>query len=794
MKANLFARSLGRPAKLAALCIVIAAHSLSTLALAESAEVSAGSPTPAADVFRPMPIPVERSANQRWLNKPVLESRILDSMENASAWSHRGPGQMTFTAERVHEGRQSLRLTSPTITDKPNVGAGRPHGEATVSRHFNKEDWSTFNRISIRVYPTMPGFKIGSVVLQLHRELDETNRYEANPTHGGLHYALVQPNQWNHIVWEITHLKRDKVTRLDLTYRLQGNEPGAASTVVFDWDLLELQKVEPDYVEGWAVGPGRISFSHSGYATAGAKRAFAAKTDAKEFQVLDASGKTLLTKPVASMRTDLGEFAILDFSEFGTPGTYSLKLGPIQSQPFPITADPWRGSIWKTINLFYCERCGQKIPGIHDECHLDWQARHNDKTVPVFGGWHDAGDLSQGLINTGEATYAMFALAERLGQRDQPLRRRLVEEARYGLDWLLKTRFGDGYRVSWSTMDYWTDNQIGTPDDTFSHNVSNSPFDNATASAACAIAARVLQDVDQQLAKKSLEIAASDWQFAIEKPSSHIDAISAVALASVELFKATREQKYADKAAELANQIVSCQQQGRLDAAGKVPAGFFFTNARKDQILNYSHRAHGQGPIVSLAAACQTLPDHPQRMQWLDAVALHADYLVTVARYSQPYNLLPAGVHKLSGNPEQVSKGVKLTEEYYLRRFPTWGDLRGHYGILLSHTKSLSTAARLLNRPELFELVQDQLRWVVGQNPFAQSTMYGEGYDYAPQYTAMSGDMVGSLPVGIQTRGSEDVPYWPVTNCWNYKEVWVHPSSRWLFILADLVDRNQQSR
>ena len=95
--------------------------------------------------------------------------------------------------------------------------------------------------------------------------------------------------------------------------------------------------------------------------------------------------------------------------------------------------------------------------------------------------------------------------------------------------------------------------------------------------------------------------------------------------------------------------------------------------------------------------------------------------------------------------------------------------------------------ARLLNHRELTELTQRQLEWVVGRNPFCQSLMYGEGYDYQPQYTAMSGDMVGSLPVGIQTWADGDAPCWSTMNCCNHKEVWVHPSSRWLAILEDLV-------
>ena len=78
------------------------------------------------------------------------------------------------------------------------------------------------------------------------------------------------------------------------------------------------------------------------------------------------------------------------------------------------------------------------------------------------------------------------------------------------------------------------------------------------------------------------------------------------------------------------------------------------------------------------------------------------------------------------------------------------------------------------------------MEWVVGRNPFVQSLMWGEGYDYAPQYTAMSGDIVGALPVGIQAHRNADAPYWPTENCHNWKEVWVHPVGRWIWLMRDL--------
>ena len=72
----------------------------------------------------------------------------------------------------------------------------------------------------------------------------------------------------------------------------------------------------------------------------------------------------------------------------------------------------------------------------------------------------------------------------------------------------------------------------------------------------------------------------------------------------------------------------------------------------------------------------------------------------------------------------------------------------------------------------------------MGRNPFNQSLIWGEGYNCSPQYTAMSGYMTGSFPVGVETQREEDIPYYPHAACYNYKEVWVFPATRWLSILT----------
>src|SRR6185369_1549428 len=276
--------------------------------------------------------------------------------------------------------------------------------------------------------------------------------------------------------------------------------------------------------------------------------------------------EVVLKKKVQPVSTPRGTFQQMDFSAINTPGRYILRAGNTATRPFSIGDDAWKPTIWKALNFFYGERCGFDVPGSHGVDHLDWFATHGAERVTMSGGWHDAGDLSQGVINTGEATYSMFALAERLGGSDPQLVARLIEEAKWGLDWVMRVRFDGGYRIAFASHNLWTNNIVGDADDR-SREAKNNPNANYTAAAAEAIAYRVLKDREPALAARALKIAEEDWSYAIvgvEGPSTwHTPAFAATKLelagigvtTSVELYRATHNQKYADKAVELARII-----------------------------------------------------------------------------------------------------------------------------------------------------------------------------------------------------------------------------------------------
>lgn len=763
----------------------------------------------------------EDTAAHRWLGKKIIASRLLDDMETPAKWTLNGselykpknPGTIEYSRERVKSGAQSLRLTGTTRGAKVNV---RDFGSVGVVREFERENWSNFNRISFWVYPQFSDSQTITLAIALHNDGEEKLAGTSDKRER-VNFVQLKNNSWNQIVWEIPELPRDKVTGLEFIYRMQGQPTAGSDKFSFDFDQLELQRIEVDYYEGWMVAPDRIAYSNSGYQPNSRKTALTNNLNAKTFSVINRkTGKIVLTKSIENVSNNLGAFQTMDFSEIKKSGEYYIKAANLTTRPFPIAEDVWNSSVWKTLNFYRAEHCGAEVPGVHAACHFDVRSVDGDKSLVVNGGWHDAGDVSLGLVKNAESVYSMLSLAEKLRARsgDPKLVTALQTEAKWGLKWILKTSFHDGNRAVWTTMARWTNNIVGDADDVTSK-ASNNPFANFHAAAAEALATRVLKNSDAEISRESLNSAKEDWKFAVagantaknaggdeENPAnSPLETASIGVLASLELFKATNEQIYADKAFELSEIIINSQQRTYIDWETPL-AGFFYTDSNKTKLVHYDHLGRDQAAVVALAELCKTFPRNENWMKWYSGVALYSEYLKTIAQYTAPYNFLPNGVYsdddylqaperQRESYKKQIANGIKLGEHNCLRIFPVWFDFRGVYGPLLAEAKGLSAAADLRGDENSFDLAERQAEWIVGRNPFAQSTMYGEGGDFAPIFSPMSGNLAGGLPGGIMTRGDTDAPYFPNSAMTNYKEIGTHRSARWLWLLSDLYRINK---
>ena len=743
----------------------------------------------------PMTFDWHHTLEYTWSQKEVLESKRLASTENLEQWEHKGYGSLAISTKNYYKGNASIFLESPTKGDHSTTtkgSPGRPWGVCSAFLKVPDENWTNWNRISFWIYPDLPGFNVVSISMVFHNDGEEKvpDIYDRN----GLNYQVLENQKWNKVYWEIEHLGRDKVTGIEIRYRLQGNEPGATEIARYFIDEIFIEKVNPDHYEGWDVAPEHIAYNHVGYVKNMPKTALSSSLLTENFSLINAvTRETILEKPIITNTTPIGNFQIMDFSEVNQTGTFILKAGRCETKPFIIATfeEIYRSSIIKTINHFYTQRCGFDIPGVHSVCHRDWTGVYGDHSIIINGGWHDAGDLSQGLGNTTVATHAMFLLAGQLKNSDPELSARLIEEGKWGLDWILKTRFKDGARFRFSTMDYWTDGIIGTIDDVPSK--ASITLENLYCAKTEAVAAMVLKNEDPILASYALRTAKEDWAVSMENIRSlSPDLAGAIVNSSIELFKATSEDQYMSTAIAYGDSIIACQQQDNLahDVSLK---GFFYTNSRKEDIQHFSHKSSEQESIIALIQLCKYFPNHSNKSKWETAIHLYANYYKEIIKFTEPYYMIPAGIHDLTKardkvEEEQIKSGVKLNHQYYLKIFPTWTSFRGNSGTILSQAKGLASIANYFEDNELLNLSYRTFDWHLGLNPFNQSLMYGEGYRFAGQYSVTSGNLVGGLPVGVQTHFNRDVPYWPAENCYNWKEIWVFPSARWLWLIADFIN------
>lgn len=770
------------------------------------------------NAYKAMSAKQEDSALYRWLRKPVKESLLLDSMEDDTNFILMGPGTLSVSAEHSHFNKKSIKVMGPTALDVVPKHH-RSYDKTMLVFDANGADWRKYNRISFWVYPDCPGFQ--NVWLSMTLNNDGKVKYPRPQYFEGTHHTNVKNGEWNQVIWEFPDVYRDKVASISINHNIHGSQQDMSDTATLYFSQLELQVVEADHYEGWELDD-RIAFCHSGYRPDAEKIALTQEIEADTFTILsDRTGEIVFKGDVEIKETELGIYRYMDFTEFHTCGVYCLQIGDRKTKPFKIHETPWEDAVWKTINFFYQERCGMAVPGIHLPCHLDCFVEHPDgRRISVGGGWHDAGDLSQGLFNTAESVQAFLDMAASLKDSDPVLKERLQAEARWGLDWMMRTRFGDGYRCVWITIGLWTKNIVGDADDLITP-ARNSVFGNYCGAAAQAVGARMFREEDPVFFDYCLRCAMEDFGFAYERmfetnenperKMMEVQLYGQGVVAAAELYKTTGDKAYLDKAAALAEVVMKCQQQEMPN--WDIPIrGFFYESLQHLRPLTYDHRAHEQAPVVGLALLCELAPDHPNYIHWNKAITLYAEYIKSISQGIMPYGLLPSAIYEVDNSNldnaprdstsnyieylqedynAQVKNGLRLSDKFYLRRFPVAFKFRGFFGVLMTKAKAAAITARVLKDAELEKIVQRQLEWIMGKNPFARSFMYGEGYDFPPQYSEFANDMVGELPVGIQTFENNDMPYMPMMNSATFKEIWVHSSSRFLWTIADVYNLNE---
>jgi peroxiredoxin len=588
----------------------------------------------------------------------------------------------------------------------------------------------------------------------------------------------------------------------------------------------------------------RILVNQVGYEAGKAKRAVIQADDRfslNNYQLIDDStgkivysGNPVYSGPVEKWKN--WKFWTIDFSAFNKPGVYHLEAGnsraPLtRSYPFVIGRNILEKYTLSDI-LYYFK--GQRSAGLIDEAdrHLPLPAAaHNpaapaNDTLDLHGGWYDAtGDYGIHLshltfssyFNPQQVPMVIYSLLKtyellstRTGTDYRQFLRRIMDEANYGADYLvrLQAKGGSFYRsigapgpaksakdrlISPEQKNYRIkqskDQSFGgdrTENDWRSY---QSSFRSGGGMAIAALAMASMTGIPGDFSNaRYLQTAEDAFDFldannaamTNDGKENILDDYCALA-AATELYKATRADKYRDAAEKRATRLA-----GRLAAWNKYTDFWRADNTGRP----FFHPSDAGLPVVSL------LYYYPYATS-----AAQATIKSAVHRSLEHELAITHDVNNPFGYSRQLVQdtlGHRRSSFFFphgSEASPWWQGEDARLG-------SMAAAARLATplfpdnkkfTDSLETFALDQLNWILGLNPYNASMLQGTGRNNPAygffgtfEYTNAPGGIVNGITSGLENEDDIDFNLsYAMTGKdydWRWAEQWL-PHDAW-YLLA----------
>ncbi|EJG0762611.1 glycoside hydrolase family 9 protein [Vibrio parahaemolyticus O5:K30] len=500
-----------------------------------------------------------------------------------------------------------------------------------------------------------------------------------------------------------------------------------------------------------------------------------------------------------------GYFYLIDFSSFTDSGDYFLQVEDSRSSYFTVGEHTLLNqTLSDVIHYFKSQRCG----GVFDQQDRQVPVLNANQTVDVHGGWYDAsGDVSKYLSHLSYANYLnpqqtpmvvwniLKGLSLLEGSEDIAAftRTRLIEEALFGADFLVRMQNEKGFFYM-TVFDKWSkdtaqreicayETQLGHKFDDYQAGFRQG---GGVAIAALAAASRlgVHGEYDQQKYRNAAEngywhLKEHNTQYLNDGEENIIDEYCAL-LASVELFKATKETRYLAESRLWAQRLVARQMSDEQIQ--------HFWSANQDGSRPYFHAAEAGLPVIALCEYLAIEDDSVQTESVKRIVNRACEFEIKISnKVTNPF-----------GYPRQYVKGVNESKRDAF--FVAHNNESGYWWQgENARLGSLATMAYLAQpyiasqeiQQQLSVFAQDALNWIVGLNPYDMCMLDGHGRnnpDYLPQYGFFNakGGVCNGITSGFEDE--EDIAFNPpaqkddMLQNWRWGEQWI-PHGAW-YLLA----------
>jgi hypothetical protein len=582
----------------------------------------------------------------------------------------------------------------------------------------------------------------------------------------------------------------------------------------------------------------KIVTNHVGYEDNKAKHAVIVtdhQLNIKSFTLINAiTGKHAYTgKPIFSGPVDKWknwQFWTIDFSAFTINGTYKLQIvspeGTVSSYPFLIGKNVLEQATVSNVTYYFK---GQRSSGLLNKAdhHLVLAGKTTD-TMDVHGGWYDAtGDYGKHLSHLSFSNYfnpqqigltdwSLFKTYELLSNRPgtdfRQINRRILDEAMYGADYLVRVQAKDGSfyrsvaapgpgklpkdRVIQANEGSYRIKQ--TKDAVFNKNAENKDWRSYQVSyragGGMAIAALAMASVYPTSGDFSNAdyLSAAEKAFAFlekENPKMDYDGTENIVddycalSAATELYKVTHKDIYKAAAEKRTNNLMS-----RL-VTWRNYKNYWRAN---DKDRPFFHPADAGLPLVSLIGYYPYATAEMQA-QIKKTVKQSMDFELAITdEVNNPFGYSRQLVQDTLGN-----RHSSFFFPHGSDAAPWW---QGEDARLASMAAAARMAAGLFNddkpylaRLETFAL--DQLNWILGLNPFDACMLQGTGHNNPEygffgtfEYSNAPGGIVNGITSGLNNENDIDfnVPYITTGKDydWRWAEQWLPHTSWYLFAVS----------
>jgi hypothetical protein len=571
-----------------------------------------------------------------------------------------------------------------------------------------------------------------------------------------------------------------------------------------------------------------------GYATSAPKRAIVQGADNdrfKAFAIVDErTGMTVLRGvPQAAGQVDHWHdwrYWTVDFSALETPGRYRIEVtgsADVSSFPFRVADDVLER--YTLSNVIYYFK-GQRVSGDFDRA--DARMKNPDPAGPAYvdlhGGWLAAtGDYGVHLAegNHQEVSLVAWTLVATLRNLEathdpnfSQYQRRLLDEATYGADFLVRMHVPDGSfyqgisapgrgklakdrlieptnvrQVIKTTPGSAGSAETGKP--VWPRDYEASFGTGGGLAIAALAAASTLPEHGDYSSKRYLEVAEQAYRFLEHhdrevlddgKPDI-VDDFCAL-LAATELYRATRDEAWRRQANAWADRLMArlTKHDGHRDywRAGNGDAPFF--NATDDGM-----------PVVALAEYA-TIATPARKLQARDAIRRSMAFQLRItADVNNPFGYARELV--------QLKDGQSVVKFFFPHGAAgTWW--QGEDARLASLAAAARVAVPLFAddptfQAQLRDYAWNQLHWILGRNPYDTCMLIGSGHRNIQymffdswEYTSAPGAIINGITAGLHGEDDGiafDLGYAQTgkDDDWRWSEQWL-PHAAWYMYAVSL--------